>query len=78
MMPENFLLEVKTDEDGIFTFNTTINSQDEFGILSNLEFENQISVTEVSYHVQTINQIPTEFRSTSYYDSIFIFVKHKF
>ena len=63
-------LEVNTDESGIFTFNTTINSQDEFGILSNLEFENQVSVPEVSYHVQTINQIPTDFRTKSYYDSI--------
>ena len=68
------VVDLDIDESGIFTFNTTINSEDEFGIIDNLEFENQISVTEITHHIQTIEQIPVEFRVKSYYDSIARFV----
>ena len=68
------VVDLDIDESGIFTFNTTINSEDEFGIIDNLEFENQISVTEITNHIQTIEQIPVEFRVKSYYDSIARFV----
>tara|TARA_B100000029_G_scaffold127235_1_gene120899 strand:- start:243 stop:1688 length:1446 start_codon:yes stop_codon:yes gene_type:complete len=68
------VVELDIDESGIFTFNTKINSEDEFGIIDNLEFENQISVTEITNHIQTIEQIPVEFRVKSYYDSIARFV----
>ena len=68
------VVELDIDESGIFTFNTKINSEDEFGIIDNLEFENQISVTEITHHIQTIEQIPVEFRVKSYYDSIARFV----
>ena len=68
------VVDLDIDESGIFTFNTKINSEDEFGIIDNLEFENQISVTEITNHIQTIEQIPIEFRVKSYYDSIARFV----
>ena len=68
------VVDLDIDESGIFTFNTKINSEDEFGIIDNLEFENQISVTEITNHIQTIEQIPVEFRVKSYYDSIARFV----
>ena len=68
------VLDLNTDKNGIFTFNVIINAEDEYGIVPNLEFENQISVTEITHHAQTIEQIPVEFRVKSYYDSIARFV----
>ena len=37
------------DEGGIFTFNITLDAQDEIGNISDVEFEVQVSVTDVSY-----------------------------
>ena len=58
------------DDGGVFTFRTVINAEDEFGTIDNLEFEAQVSVTEVTYHTQTTQVEPMEFRVKSYYDSI--------
>ena len=68
------VLDLNTDKNGIFTFNVIINAEDEYGIITNLEFENQISIEEITHHAQTIEQIPVEFRVKSYYDSIARFV----
>ena len=38
------VLDLNTDKNGIFTFNVIINAEDEYGIITNLEFENQISI----------------------------------
>ena len=68
------VLDLNTDKNGIFTFNVIINAEDEYGIITNLEFENQISIEEITHHAQTIEQIPVEFRVKSYYDNISRFV----
>ena len=68
------VLDLSTDKNGIFTFNVIISAEDEYGIITNLGFENQISVIATSHHAQTIEQIPVEFRVKSYYDSIARFV----
>ena len=58
------------DNGGIFTFRIIINAEDEFGTINDLELETQVSVTEVTYHTQTTQVEPMEFRVKSYYDSI--------
>jgi len=58
------------DKGGIYTFKITLDAQDEIGQLSDVEFEVQVSVTDVSYHQKMTGQIETEFRVKSYYDSI--------
>ena len=58
------------DNGGIFTFIIVINAEDEFGTVSDLGFEAQVSVTEVTYHTQTTQAEPMEFRVKSYYDNI--------
>ena len=58
------------DEGGIFTFKITLDAQDEIGIISNVEFEVQVSVTDVSYHQEDVATKETEFRVKSYYDKI--------
>ena len=58
------------DNGGIFTFKIVINAEDEFGTVSDLGFEAQVSVTEVTYHTQTTQAEPMEFRVKSYYDNI--------
>ena len=42
------------DEGGIFTFKITLDAQDEIGIISDVEFEVQVSVTDVSYHQEDV------------------------
>ena len=58
------------DNGGIFTFRIIINAEDEFGTINDLELEAQVSVTEVTYHTQTTQVEPMEFRVKSYYDNI--------
>ena len=58
------------DEGGIFTFKITLDAQDEIGIISDVEFEVQVSVTDVSYHQEDVGAKETEFRVKSYYDKI--------
>ena len=58
------------DNGGIFTFIIVINAEDEFGTVSDLELEAQVSVTEVTYHTQPTQAEPMEFRVKSYYDNI--------
>ena len=58
------------DNGGIFTFIIVINAEDEFGTVSDLGFEAQVSVTEMTYHTQTTQAEPMEFRVKSYYDNI--------
>ena len=58
------------DDGGIFTFKITLNAEDEFGTINDMEFEAQVSVTEVTYHTQKTQNAPTEFRVKSYYDNI--------
>ena len=58
------------DNGGIFTFIVIINAEDEFGTVNDLEFETQVSVTEVTYHTETTQGNPMEFRVKSYYDNI--------
>jgi len=58
------------DEGGIFTFKITLDAQDEIGIISNAEFEVQVSVTDVSYYQEDVGTKETEFRLKSYYDKI--------
>ena len=58
------------DNGGIFTFKIIINAEDEFGTINDLKFEAQVSVTEVTYHTQTTQAEPMEFRVKSYYDNI--------
>ena len=55
---------------GIFTFKINVDAQNDIGIVDDLEFEIQVSVTEVTYHTQTTQAEPTEFRVKSYYDNI--------
>ena len=38
------------DKGGIYTFKIILDAQDEIGIISNVEFEVQVSVTDVSYY----------------------------
>jgi hypothetical protein len=61
------------DNGGVFTFRITINAEDELGTIDNLQVEAQVSVTEVTYHTQTTQAKPMEFRVKSYYDSIMEF-----
>ena len=58
------------DNGGIFTFRIVINAEDELGMIDDLDLEAQVSVTEVTYHTQTTQAEPTEFRVKSYYDNI--------
>ena len=58
------------DEGGIFTFKITLDAQDAIGNISDVEFEIQVSVTEVSYHNEDVGMNETEFRVKSYYDKI--------
>ena len=58
------------DKGGIYTFKITLDSQDEVGIISDEEFEIQVSVTDVSYYDETVGEKETEFRVKSYYDKI--------
>ncbi len=58
------------DKGGIYTFKITLDAQDEVGIISDEEFEVQVSVTDVSHHQETVGQKETEFRVKSYYDKI--------
>ncbi len=55
---------------GIFTFKITLDAQDAIGNISDVEFEVQVSVTEVSYHNEDVGMNETEFRVKSYYDKI--------
>ena len=55
---------------GIYTFKITLDAQDEIGQINDVEFEVQVSVTEVTYHQKTTGQNETEFRVKSYYDKI--------
>ena len=68
------VLDLNTNESGIFTFHIIINSEDQFGTITDLEFVNEVSITEVTHHLQTIEQVPVEFRVKSYYDDITRFV----
>jgi len=58
------------DKGGIYTFKVTLDAQDEIGTISDVEFEVQVSVTDVSYHQENTGQNETEFRVKSYYDKI--------
>ena len=58
------------DEGGIYTFKITLDAQDEIGILSDVEFEVQVSVTFVEYYEENTGEKETEFRVKSYYDKI--------
>ena len=58
------------DKGGIFTFRITLDAQDEVGIISDAEFEVQVSVTDVSYYQEDVGTKETEFRVKSYYDKI--------
>jgi len=58
------------DKGGIYTFKITLDAQDEMGQLSDVIFEVQVSITDVSYHKKMTGQTETEFRVKSYYDSI--------
>ena len=68
------VLGVATTETGIFTFNIIINAEDQFGAITDLESVNEVSITEVTRHLQTIEEYPVEFRVKSYYDNIERFV----
>ena len=58
------------DEGGIYTFKITLDAQDEIGIISDVGFEVQVSVTFVEYYEENTGQKETEFRVKSYYDKI--------
>ena len=58
------------DKGGIYTFKITLDAQDEIGILSDVEFEVQVSVTFVEYYEENTGGKETEFRVKSYYDKI--------
>jgi len=58
------------DDGGIFTFKITLDAQDEIGNISDVEFEVQVSVTNVSYFQEDVGSKETEFRVKSYYDKI--------
>ena len=58
------------DEGGIYTFKITLDAQDEIGIISDIQFEVQVSVTFVEYYEENTGQKETEFRVKSYYDKI--------
>ena len=58
------------EEGGIFTFKITLDAQDEIGIISDVEFEVQVSVTNVAYFQEDVGSTETEFRVKSYYDKI--------
>ena len=58
------------DEGGIYTFKITLDAQDEIGIITDIEFEVQVSVTSVEYYEEDTGQKETEFRVKSYYDKI--------
>ena len=58
------------DEGGIFTFKITLDAQDAVGNISDVEFEVQVSVTDVSYFQEDTGSKETEFRVKSYYDKI--------
>jgi len=68
------VLDLNTNESGIFTFHIIINSEDQFGTITDLETVNEVSITEVTHHLQTVEQVPVEFRVKSYYDDITRFV----
>ncbi|MEC9087343.1 MAG: peptidase [Thermoproteota archaeon] len=58
------------DKGGIFTFKIKLDAQDEIGIISDVEFQVQVSVTDVSYYQENVGEKETEFRVKSYYDKI--------
>jgi hypothetical protein len=58
------------DNGGIFTFRIVINAEDELGKINDMEFEAQVSVTEITHHTQKTQDAPIEFRVKSYYDNI--------
>jgi len=58
------------DGGGIFTFKITLDAQDQIGNINDVEFEVQVSVTDVSYHQEDVGSKETEFRVKSYYDKI--------
>ena len=58
------------DKGGIFTFRITLDAQDAIGNISDVEFEVQVSVTDVSYYTEDVGMGQTEFRVKSYYDKI--------
>ena len=58
------------DKGGIYTFKIKLDAQDEIGIISDIEFEVQVSVTDVSYYQEDVGEKETEFRVKSYYDKI--------
>jgi len=61
------------DNGGIYTFKITLDAQDEIGQINDVEFEVQVSVTDVTYHQKMTGESETEFRVKSYYDNILSF-----
>ena len=61
------------DNGGIYTFKITLDAQDEIGQIYDVEFEVQVSVTDVTYHQKMTGNSETEFRVKSYYDNILSF-----
>ena len=58
------------DEGGIYTFKINLDAQDEVGIISDVEFEVQVSVTNVTYYQEKVGEKDAEFRVKSYYDKV--------
>ncbi len=58
------------DEGGIYTFKINLDAQDEVGIISDVEFEVQVSVTNVKYYQEKVGEKDAEFRVKSYYDKV--------
>ena len=58
------------DEGGIYTFKIILDAQDEVGIISDVEFEVQVSVTNVTYYQEKVGEKDAEFRVKSYYDKV--------
>ena len=54
----------------IYTFKIILDAQDEVGIISDIEFEVQVSVTNVMYYQEKVGQKDAEFRVKSYYDKV--------
>jgi hypothetical protein len=53
------------DEGGIYTFKIILDAQDEVGIISDVEFEVQVSVTKVTYYQEKVGEKDAEFRVKS-------------
>ena len=58
------------EDGGIYTFKIKLDAQDEIGIINDVEFEVQVSVTQTSFHEKLTGNVSTEFRVKSYYDKI--------